>query len=221
MATLDYSKFRFRIGDTIMYNGEECAIAAYYFVSNFNNFISYGYTIRVTGSGHDGRSFSYDEDGKHISFPEPHYWYIQEREAVAINKSPDLSVHYKTTNDFSKAKPGDKVIVKPCTHPTSDYQFGINDLMRDMEGQIKTIRTIRKACTDVRKLYPANYEISVEENTWAWSDAMLELIVEKTDNIISKSIKTLRTGVKNLLKKEEINIEIIVKKKKPKLTFNL
>lgn len=219
MATLDYSKFRFRIGDTILYDGKECAIAAYYFAIEFNNFNNYGYTIRVTYPGHDGHPCSYDENGEHIIFPDKHHWYIRESVAVAINKSPDLSVHYKTTNDFSKAKPGDKVIVKPLIHNPSDYQFGVNEYMREMEGEIKTIRTIREVDASEIKLYPANYEIFLEDDTWTWSDAMLDLIVK--DSETSNPIIKIQQKVSSLFQKEKISIELHVKKKKPKLTFNL
>ena len=48
MPYIDKSKFRFKIGDEVLYSGKKCKILAYYFMSNFNNYRqSYGYTLRI------------------------------------------------------------------------------------------------------------------------------------------------------------------------------
>lgn len=67
--SLDFSKFRFRIGDDILYDGEVHKIVGYFFGNGFNNFKdSYGYVINNKDFGHDGSVSSYDEQGNEITF---------------------------------------------------------------------------------------------------------------------------------------------------------
>ena len=65
MGKLDLSKFRFRIGDTVLYAGLKCRILAYYFDNG-----RIGYTINVgyayIGS-HDGNGYSIDKNGDSIN----------------------------------------------------------------------------------------------------------------------------------------------------------
>lgn len=212
MEKLDKSRFRFKIGDTVLYNGEPYKILAYYFLNDFNNFNDpYGYTLKVE-VGHSGSNSSYNELGEKQKFEKGTCWWVNEDE---VEKYCNPLI-----NDFSKAKPGDKVRVKPFDKEKS-YQFGINNDMILLEGKIFTIKSITEYKTDLSKDYPANYLINLVGKDWLWSDAMLELLTEDKscdtkESSISKTIKK----VKNIFK-EDIDIEIIVKKKKPKLTFNL
>lgn len=69
MSNIDRSKFRFKIGDKVLYNGKKCKILAYYFMENFNKYRSaYGYTLEIERGGHDGSYYSYAENGNHLSF---------------------------------------------------------------------------------------------------------------------------------------------------------
>lgn len=216
MEELDKSKFRFKIGDTVLYNEEPCKILAYYFSSGFNNFdCVYGYTLEMScSSSHDGSVFSYNELGQKLSFKDRTCRYVSEKSVKEH--------HYSSSNDFSKAKPGDKVRVKPFDKEKS-YQFGTSSDMILLEGKILTIESITKTNPNLSKDKPANYLIQLKEDKegWNWSDAMLELLTEDKSCDVKESsiIKTIKKA-KNIFK-EDIDIEIIVKKKKPKLTFNL
>ena len=214
MEKLDKSKFRFKIGDTVLYNERPYKILAYYFLNNFNNFNGpYGYALKVEG-GHSGLNSSYNELGEKQEFEKETCWWVNE---IEVEK-----YYYSSSNDFSKAKPGDKVRVKPFDEE-KDYQLGTSKKMFSLENKIFTIESITKTNPDLSKDKPANYIIMLKEDNigWSWSDAMLELLTEDKscdakESSISKTIKK----VKNIFK-EDIDIEIIVKKKKPKLTFNL
>jgi hypothetical protein len=76
---IDYRRFRFRIGDTILFNGNEFKVLAYYFAYRFNDYSCYGYTINFPL--HDGGDYSYDEHGKRLSFKEFSTLYINEYKA--------------------------------------------------------------------------------------------------------------------------------------------
>lgn len=214
MKELDKSKFRFKIGDIVLYNGNPYKILAYYFLGNFNNFKDpYGYALKVE-VGHSGSNNSYNELGEKQEFEKGTCWWVNENEVEKY--------YHSSPNAFSKAKPGDKVRVKPFDIWKS-YQFGISSDMILLEGEIFTIESITKTKPDLSKDKPANYLIQLkgEKGRWNWSDAMLELLTEDEscdtkESSISKTIKK----VKNIFK-EDIDIEITVKKKKPKLTFNL
>lgn len=87
MPQIDKSKFRFRIGDEILFKGNKCKILAYYFIVDFNNYkCGYGYTLEVKFPGHDGIYYSYDENGNHLSFNERNCWFIPEKWAEPIKK---------------------------------------------------------------------------------------------------------------------------------------
>lgn len=101
---------------------------------------------------------------------------------------------FSITFDFSKAKPGDKVRVKPFDKEKS-YQFGTTKEMISLEKKILTIKSITKTKPDLSKDKPANYLITLEEdnNGWSWSDAMLELLTEdKSCNIIKEAELSLK-----------------------------
>jgi hypothetical protein len=98
------------------------------------------------------------------------------------------------TFDFSKAKPGDKVRVKPFDKEKS-YQFGTTKKMVSLEKKILTIKSITKTKPDLSKDKPANYLITLKEdnNGWSWSDAMLELLTEyKSCDIIEEAKLSLK-----------------------------
>ena len=212
MKTIDYSKFRFRIGDTVLWREKEVKIVAYYFSSGFNVYTNYGYTIlRSDGSGHSGAGCSYDEYGNTITFEEGQYWFVEERNIKGI-------VPQQSNNPFDKAKVGDKVRIKKLNPEKETYQFGVNESMITLEGKIFTIQKISKCIPNYNKDFPANYEISLNNSDWAWSDKMLELIEEKeVKNTFSPLIKT----IKSTFKKEDVQIKTKVQKVKPNIIFNL
>lgn len=65
MNNLDLSKLRFRIGDTVLYQGFECRVLAYYADEG-----CVGYTIDVHDiceDSHDGTMYSVDENGNSVN----------------------------------------------------------------------------------------------------------------------------------------------------------
>lgn len=112
--SIDSSKFRFKIGDTILYDDKFHDVVGYYFDGDFNDFShEYGYVIEGDEGHIDGSFFGYDQYGKHL----PHSTskdkcYIHEWEAKpsSIKKNPTL--------DFSKFRfrAGDTVsfMGEPC-----------------------------------------------------------------------------------------------------------
>lgn len=78
-------KFRFRIGDTVVYKGNYYQVMAYYFIGEANNFgQAYGYTIDCPC--HNGSSFSFNEKGEHISFEAKTVYYVREKEVNPIKE---------------------------------------------------------------------------------------------------------------------------------------
>ena len=64
MNNLDLSKLRFRIGDSVLYQGFECKVLAYYLDE-----CCFGYTIDVRdicGDSHNGTRYSVDENGNSV-----------------------------------------------------------------------------------------------------------------------------------------------------------
>lgn len=88
-SILDFSKFRFKIGDIILYKGKSHRIVGYYFSSGFNNFKDYfGYVIKTDNCWHDGSSCGYDEYGNHLpSDGSADKYYIQECEVEPSSES--------------------------------------------------------------------------------------------------------------------------------------
>lgn len=87
MLNIDRSKFRFKIGDKVLYNGKECKILAYYFMENFNKYrSSYGYTLKIERGGHDGGYYSYDENGNQLSFNKRNCWFVTEKQVHPTEK---------------------------------------------------------------------------------------------------------------------------------------
>lgn len=87
MPHIDESKFRFRVGDNILYDGKKCKILAYYFMVGFNNYgNTYGYTLRIESGGHDGGYCSYAENGNQLSFNERNCWFVPEKWVEPIKK---------------------------------------------------------------------------------------------------------------------------------------
>ena len=81
--SLDFSKFRFRIGDIVRWGLYDCEIVGYYFSEGFNNFNKdYGYVIlRPDDEGHNGLVYGFDEYGNNLA-PNPtnNSWYVHEYE---------------------------------------------------------------------------------------------------------------------------------------------
>ena len=64
MDQLNLNKLRFRIGDTVLYQGFECKVLAYYVHE-----MHFGYTIDVANIGiesHNGAYSSVDENGNSV-----------------------------------------------------------------------------------------------------------------------------------------------------------
>ena len=78
--SLDFSKFRFRIGDIVRWGLYDCEIVGYYFSEGFNNFNkNYGYVIlRPDDEGHNGFVHGFDEYGNNLA-PNPtnNSWYVK------------------------------------------------------------------------------------------------------------------------------------------------
>lgn len=81
--SLDFSKFRFRVGDIVRWGLYDCEIVGYYFSKGFNNFNKdYGYVIlRPDDEGHNGLVYGFDEYGNNLA-PNPtnNSWYVCEYE---------------------------------------------------------------------------------------------------------------------------------------------
>lgn len=95
--SLDFSKFRFRIGDDILYDGEVHKIVGYFFRNGFNNFKDpYGYVINDKDYGHDGSVNSYDEQGNEIAFRGTgDKWNIHECDAKKIKNENENQLQRK------------------------------------------------------------------------------------------------------------------------------
>lgn len=81
--SLDFSKFRFRVGDIVRWGLYDCEIVGYHFSEGFNNFNeTYGYVIlRPDDEGHNGSVYGFDEYGNNLA-PNPtnNSWYVHEYE---------------------------------------------------------------------------------------------------------------------------------------------
>lgn len=84
MNNLDLNKYRFRIGDTVLYQGFECSILAYCV-----GLKDFGYTIDVKNIGiysHDGTMYSVDENGDSVDPQCDTCLYIYDSWLEPINK---------------------------------------------------------------------------------------------------------------------------------------
>lgn len=109
---LNFSRFRFRIGDTIVFRKKEYKIVGYYFSEGFNNFNeSYGYVIEGYPDGHKGQSFSYNEFGEQSKYyPKEDKYYVNEKKAEISNKS--ITNQLKTIENGNEIKlPRTKTLV--------------------------------------------------------------------------------------------------------------
>ena len=81
--SLDFSKFRFRVGDIVRWGLHDYEIVGYYFSEGFNNFNkNYGYVIlRPDDEGYNGFVYGFDEYGNNLA-PNPtnNSWYVYEYE---------------------------------------------------------------------------------------------------------------------------------------------
>lgn len=219
---LDKSKFRFKIGDTIIYEDKLGKIAGYYFSANFNNFNDpYGYTIEIEGGAHHGQNYTYDENGKEIRSKKP-ATYVYEGAVSPIFQS-----------EFLNAKPGDKVRVKNKISTGDSYAYYFSNEMAQLKN---SILTIKKIIIDNKSNYthPSSFKILVEENRYNWPSSMLELIPKEKESKkeseeseeSEKPNLSLRSCIKAVKKlvlgdEPEISSDIKVKKAKPNLTFNI
>lgn len=96
MPHIDRSKFRFKIGDKVFFEGKKCKILAYYFIDGFNNYTCiYGYTLKRDFRSHDGSRYSYDENGNQLSFNERNCWFVSERWVDPIKKIKKIKIKIK------------------------------------------------------------------------------------------------------------------------------
>lgn len=106
--SLDFSKFRFRVGDIVRWGLYDCEIVGYYFSEGFNNFNkNYGYVIlRPDDEGHNDFVYGFDEYGNNLA-PNPtnNSWYVYEYEveSTLINIQNELAeVKTEYPLDFGK-----------------------------------------------------------------------------------------------------------------------
>lgn len=214
--TIDYSKFRFRIGDKILYEGKEYTILAYYFSIEFNDYTRYGYTINKPC--HKGAMNSYSETGQKLGFKEESAFYITEEKAQplsSISTSLPSTSSIITSSDFSKAKPGDKVRVKERIKDAVDYLNCFTDEMASLVNNIYTIHSIKLHYDD-----SSQYEIILEEVRYYWTDEMLELVQDTPTKSTNKP--NLIQKIKSIfINSEDIQANITVKQSKPNLNFKL
>lgn len=96
MPHIDKSKFRFRIGDKVLFDGDKCEILAYYFLGGFNHYTNcYGYTLKRDFHSHDGDAYSYDEKGNRLSFKEGNCWFVSEKWVNPIKKIKKIKIKIK------------------------------------------------------------------------------------------------------------------------------
>lgn len=84
MNKLDLSKLRFRIGDTVLYQGFECKVLAYYADEG-----CVGYTIDVHDiceDSHDGTMYSVDENCNSVNPQCDTCLYVADNWLEPINK---------------------------------------------------------------------------------------------------------------------------------------
>jgi hypothetical protein len=80
MERIDYSRFRFRVGDIVTYKGHNYPIVGYFFLFKFNDYTSYyGYTLGNYSGGHNGTGAEYSELGSIITKGEQ-MWNVDEWE---------------------------------------------------------------------------------------------------------------------------------------------
>lgn len=198
---IDSSKFRFRIGDKVLWNNEVVKIVAYYFTSGFNSFNSnYGYTIEMPNDTyHTAGLYSYDRFGNHVRFTERNKWYTIEEKVESLVEPAKIT--------WDNLLPGDKVQVIPRVGSSKSYYCTYLDKMVEMEGSILTVRNIFPIEKNSRD--SAKYTISVEEDNWNWTDRMLKIV----NNMDNKEIKiNIPEGYE--IDKENSTFECIKFKKK-------
>lgn len=215
---LDKTKFRFKIGDTIICENKIGKIVGYYFPINFNNFdnsFGYGYTVEIEGGTHHGTGYTYDEEGNAICTKNPAV-YVAEKGVTRVFQP-----------EFLNAKPGDKVKVKKRKDTGDSYAFYFTNEMAALENSVLIIKEIYLDNRPNYK-YPSSFKIILKEKEFQWASSMLELISEKEESKeeSKESILSLRSCIKTVKKlvlgdESEIDSNIKIKKAKPNLTFNI
>lgn len=102
---LQFDRFRFRIGDIILYEKTKHKILGYYFSEGFNNYKRYGYVIDNIAYGHDGNNLGYDEYGNKLVFDdkEEDKWFIREDLASPI-KNNQINNNLKQNENGNEIK---------------------------------------------------------------------------------------------------------------------
>ena len=201
MEHIDYSKFRFRIGDKILYKGERYTIKAYYFFNGFNNYSnSYGYTISFPL--HSGTDFSYSEYGESLSFEYNSCSYVPE---------DSVSTDNFTINDL---KPG--MIVET-------YRSGFGLIMLNAKNELilvgKNIYTegsIDKCYNlDLTAKHSYNNNLNIKAIYYLKKGVFLnEYLFDKDNlNLIWKRSETLELSIDEIAKKFNVDTSLIRIKK--------
>lgn len=207
MEHIDYSKFRFRIGDKILYKGERYTIKAYYFSKGFNNYSdSYGYTISFPF--HSGIGFSYSEYGEFLSFEYDSCSYVSED---SVSKDLTLNTDNFTINDL---KPG--MIVET-------YRSGFGLIMLNAKNELilvgKNIYTegsINKCYNlDLTAKHSYNNNLNIKAIYYLKKGVFLnEYLFDKDNlNLIWKRSETLELSIDEIAKKFNVDPSLIRIKK--------
>lgn len=117
---LQFDRFRFRIGDIILFEKTEHKILGYYFSEGFNNYeYCYGYVIDNIANGHDGNDWGYDEYGNKLVFDdEKDKWFIRESLVSSI-KNNQINNNLKQNENGNEIKlQRAKAVISRGTVPT-------------------------------------------------------------------------------------------------------
>lgn len=87
-STIDSSKFRFKVGDSVSYRKEKHVIVGYYFPYKVNNYSrKYGYVICGPKGMHNGSGYGYDEYCRPLKpMPKSNCLYVFEEEVEAVTQ---------------------------------------------------------------------------------------------------------------------------------------
>lgn len=86
--TIDFSKFRFKVGDSVSFREKKHIIVGYYFPYKVNNYdYRYGYVISGPKGMHDGSGYGFDEYCKPLKpMPKSNCLYVFEEEVEASSQ---------------------------------------------------------------------------------------------------------------------------------------
>lgn len=201
MAVIDFSKFRFRVGDIVNYKDHNYKICAYYFSSGFNNYDhAYGYVIDYPC--HNGSTYSYNQYGKKVKFETNRVHYVREKDISFIK--------FASYIDIYNIRPGDSVRILPRKY--RNYYACYNDLMTRYADSIEVVKSI--SYIDENLVDNAKIVCRMDDIPYSWTDQMFEII---QPNMEQKELKiTIPEGYE--IDKENSTFECI-KFKRKELTY--